>query len=91
MALPHRRIARMETNVDGSWELIRSEPGPDLAIFKTGYDWVKNPRNATTVKAVILDIADWVNVVAITPENRGTSQRPHHFFGDPVNSAFVKH
>lgn len=52
------------------WEVIRSEQGPDLVLFQARYDWVRNPRNAKPMKAVILESADWVNVVAITAEKK---------------------
>ena len=60
----------METNADKSWEIIKSEPGPNLVLFQARYDWVKNPRNEETFKAVILEAPDWVNIVAVTPEKK---------------------
>jgi 8-oxo-dGTP pyrophosphatase MutT (NUDIX family) len=60
----------METNDDKSWEIIKSEPGPDLGLFQARYDWVKNPRNEKTFRAVILESQDWVNVIAVTPEKK---------------------
>jgi ADP-ribose pyrophosphatase len=60
----------MGTKDDKSWEIIKSEPGPNLVLFQTRYDWVKNPRNEKTFKAVILEAHDWVNVVAVTPEKK---------------------
>ena len=60
----------MNTSMRKPWEVIRSEPGPDLVLFQTRYDWLQNPRNAKLLKAVILESADWVNVVAVTPENK---------------------
>jgi ADP-ribose pyrophosphatase len=60
----------MKTSDDQSWEITGSEPGPDLILFQARYDWVKNPRNQKTFKAVILESPDWVNVVAITPEKK---------------------
>ena len=60
----------MDSKTDKPWEVIRSEPGPDLILFRARYDWVRNPRNAMTMKAVILECPDWVNVVAVTPEKR---------------------
>jgi len=60
----------METNDDKSWEVIKSEPGPNLVLFQARYDWVKNPRNEKSFKAVILESRDWVNVVAVTPEKK---------------------
>jgi 8-oxo-dGTP pyrophosphatase MutT (NUDIX family) len=53
-----------------AWELIRSEQGPNLILFQARYDWVKHPLTAATMKAVILETADWVNVVALTPEKK---------------------
>lgn len=58
----------MNENIGKPWEVIRSEQGPDLILFQARYDWVRNPRNAKSMKAVILECPDWVNVVAITPE-----------------------
>jgi 8-oxo-dGTP pyrophosphatase MutT (NUDIX family) len=60
----------MDRKTDKPWELVRSEPGPDLILFRARYDWVRNPRNATTMKAVILECPNWVNVVAVTPEKK---------------------
>ena len=60
----------METNDGKSWEVIKSEPGPNLVLFQTRYDWVKNPRNGKSFKAVILESHDWVNIVAVTPEKK---------------------
>ena len=60
----------METNDQKSWEVIKSEPGPNLVLFQARYDWVKNPRNGKSIKAVILESRDWVNVVALTPEKK---------------------
>ena len=60
----------MDADQANSWEVIRSEQGPDLVLFKTRYDWVKNPRNARSMKAVILESPDWINIVAITPEKK---------------------
>lgn len=60
----------MDRNPEKSWEIIRSEQGPNLILFQARYDWVRNPRNDKFMKAVILESTDWVNVVAITPEKK---------------------
>jgi ADP-ribose pyrophosphatase len=60
----------MDTNMGKPWETVRSEEGPNLIIFQARYDWVKNPRNAKTMKAVILESADWINIVAITSQKK---------------------
>ncbi len=55
---------------DRVWKVTRSEPGPELSIFTTRYDWVENPRNKKILQALILEAPEWVNVVALTPEKR---------------------
>jgi ADP-ribose pyrophosphatase len=60
----------MENDLNLNWELVRSEPGPDLVLFKTRFDWVMNPRNSSQLKAVVLEASDWVNIVALTPEEK---------------------
>jgi ADP-ribose pyrophosphatase len=59
-----------KSNDKKAWELIRSEQGPNLILFQARYDWVKHPLTSATMKAVILETADWVNVVAITAEKK---------------------
>jgi 8-oxo-dGTP pyrophosphatase MutT (NUDIX family) len=63
-------MMQISKNGGRSWKRIRSEPGPDLVIFKARFDWIVNPRNGKTFKAVVLEARDWVNVVALTPEKR---------------------
>jgi 8-oxo-dGTP pyrophosphatase MutT (NUDIX family) len=53
-----------------SWKIIRSEPGPELILFKSHFDWLENPRNQMIQRAVILEARDWVNVIALTPQER---------------------
>jgi ADP-ribose pyrophosphatase len=52
------------------WRVVKSEPGPDLRIFKSRYDWIENPRNQKVLQALVLQASDWVNVVALTPEEK---------------------
>ncbi len=59
-----------DSNPLKSWKHIKTEPGPDLTLFRTRFDWLENPRNGHTVKATVLEAPDWVNVVALTPEGR---------------------
>lgn len=69
----------MDTNIEKPWEILRSEPGPDLILFRSRYDWVRNPRNARSLKALILESADWVNIVALTPEKKVVVVRQYRF------------
>ncbi|MBU4010193.1 MAG: NUDIX hydrolase [Proteobacteria bacterium] len=43
------------------------------------FDWLKNPRNAHTVKATVLESPDWVNVVALTPDEKVVVVYQHRF------------
>ena len=62
-----------------SWKLIKTEPGPDLTIFQTRFDWLENPRNGYTLKATVLEAPDWVNVVALTPAGELVVVRQYRF------------
>lgn len=62
-----------------SWNLIKTEPGPDLALFQARFDWLENPRNGQIVKATILEAPDWVNVVALTPGGELVAVRQQRF------------
>lgn len=52
------------------WVVEKSKPGEDLKVFKARYDWVRNPRNDFLLKATVLESQDWVNVIAVTDENK---------------------
>lgn len=69
----------MEANIERPWEVLGSEPGPDLILFQTRYDFVRNPRNTKSMKAVVLECADWVNIVAVTPEKKVVVVRQFRF------------
>ncbi len=61
------------------WKRERSETGPDLLIARARFDWVENPRTKETLRRLVLDTADWVNVVALTPERRVVVVRQYRF------------
>jgi ADP-ribose pyrophosphatase len=52
------------------WECVRSEPGPDLKLFTTRFDYMKNPRNEQTNKMIVIESEDSANVIAMTPEDQ---------------------
>ena len=52
------------------WQVLRSEQGPELKLFRVRYDWYKNPRNEKEFKRLVLETVDWVNIVALTAEKR---------------------
>ena len=53
-----------------NWRKARSEAGPDLLLFNARYDFMENPRNNKVMKRIVRETRDWVNVVAITPEEK---------------------
>ena len=64
---------------DADWERVKSEPGPDLIIFKARFDWLKNPRNARIMRVIVLETTDWVNIVAVTPGGKILVVRQYRF------------
>jgi 8-oxo-dGTP pyrophosphatase MutT (NUDIX family) len=52
------------------WKTIRSTPIGDFRIFKMRTDVSVNPRTGAEHDFVILDSVPWVNVIALTPDNK---------------------
>jgi ADP-ribose pyrophosphatase len=61
------------------WECDHSEPGPEISLFHARYNWMRNPRNGATLKTLVLEGGDWVNVAAITPEDKIVIVRQFRF------------
>ena len=61
------------------WELLRSETGPSLILFQARFDWVRNPRSGKSMKAIILEASDSVNVVALTAGGKIVVVRQYRF------------
>lgn len=61
---------KTESEAPEPWTCLKQEYGPDLKIFKVRYDLLKNPRNGMATQRVVLESVDWVNIVAMTRENR---------------------
>ncbi|NOT29501.1 MAG: NUDIX hydrolase [Planctomycetes bacterium] len=68
------------------WKRARSETGPDLLVARARFDWVENPRTGESMRRVVLDVADWVNVVALTPERRLVVVRQYRFGSGTVTT-----
>ena len=62
-----------------TWQTVSSEQGDDLIIFKVRYDQVVNPLNQQTIKAVVLESNDSVNVIAITRNDQVVMVRQYRF------------
>lgn len=69
----------MSEHVPPPWEHLDTEHGQDLILFQSQFSRYRNPRNGQVVRAVILQAPDWVNVVAVTPENEVVTVRQFRF------------
>jgi 8-oxo-dGTP pyrophosphatase MutT (NUDIX family) len=61
------------------WEHLDTEEGQDLILFQSQFSRYRNPRNDQVVRAVILQAPDWVNVVALTPEEEVVTVKQFRF------------
>lgn len=61
------------------WKTLGSKKGPDLKLFSSRFDLVENPRNGMTMDAVVIESADWVNIVALTPGGKVVLVEQHRF------------
>ena len=61
------------------WLPVKSGPGPDLKLFKVRQDWLKNPRTEQIMQRVVLESVDWVNVVALTQDQKVVVVRQYRF------------
>ena len=52
------------------WRVVRSEPGPDLILFRARFDTALHPRTGREKRRLILEAPDWCNIVAVTPDER---------------------
>lgn len=62
-----------------AYQLIKSEPGPDLGLFKVRFDHQQNQRNQYLLRAVVLEAKDSANVVAVTPKQEIILVRQYRF------------
>ncbi len=61
------------------WPLLRTTAGPSLKLFQILHERRENPRNGHAIDAVVLESADWVNVVPITPAGEIVFVRQYRF------------
>lgn len=53
-----------------NWQTLGSEPVADYRIFKVRRDRLVSPRTGGAHDFVVLESADWVNVIATTPKKQ---------------------
>ena len=61
------------------WQKVRSEPGPNLGILNVRFDWLKHPIEDRTLKRLVLESVDWINVVALTENGRSIMVEQYRF------------
>ena len=61
------------------WKLVSHRPGPDLKVFRSRIESRLNPRNGHRLDCLVLDSRDWVNVVALTQENKAVLVKQFRF------------
>ena len=55
---------------DLAWPLGARHPAGDYRIFKTAFVDGTHPRTGVTKRFSVIECVDWVNVIALTPEDR---------------------
>ncbi|GEM_PF-369468 len=63
----------------GHWEHLRSEPGMDMTIFRTRFNWMRNPRNGKEVRVTLAESADSVNGMVLTTDRQVVLTRQFRF------------
>ncbi len=56
------------TDDDLRWTKLKSEPGPELPLFRVRFDTLQHPTSSAEFQRMVLETSDWVNVVAITTD-----------------------
>jgi len=52
------------------WEKVGSQAGPELPLFRVRFDVMRHPGSGVTFRRLVLESADWVNVVAVTKDGK---------------------
>ncbi|NNC63947.1 MAG: NUDIX hydrolase [Gammaproteobacteria bacterium] len=61
------------------WERLRSEPGPEVPLFRVRLDLMCHRATAKQQECLVLESPDWVNVVALTPDRRVVMVEQYRF------------
>lgn len=66
------------------WDVIESRQVADYWIFKARVDRLRSPKTGNPHDFVVLETPDWINVIAITPDDQAILVRQiRHGTGDP--------
>ena len=67
------------TNNPAPWPERGSRAGPDLILFRTRWNKLVNPRTGDELERLVLETPDWVNAIALTPDERVVIVRQFRF------------
>ena len=74
-------------NADLVWPLGARHPGGDYKVFKTSFVDATHPRTGAPKRFSLIECGDWVNVIALTPDDRVVLIRQ---FRPGTNSVYVE-
>jgi 8-oxo-dGTP pyrophosphatase MutT (NUDIX family) len=59
-----------DRNPNLAWRLGARHPGGDYKIFKTAFVEAAHPHTGTLKRFSLIECVDWVNIIALTPDDR---------------------
>ncbi|MCY4093973.1 MAG: NUDIX hydrolase [Gammaproteobacteria bacterium] len=62
-----------------TWTKVRSERGENLNILQVRHDWLEHPTSKAVMKRLVLESVDWINIVALTPDDKSVMVRQYRF------------
>lgn len=62
-----------------TWKKIRSEQGENLNILQVRHDWLEHPTSKAVMKRLVLESVDWINIVALTTDEKSVMVRQYRF------------
>jgi ADP-ribose pyrophosphatase len=67
------------TDHPANWERVSTRQADDMLLFRPRWDAMRNPRTGAVLDRLVLETPDWVNVVAITPDDLVVCVRQFRF------------
>jgi hypothetical protein len=63
-------MTRPDSTLDLAWKLGARLPGHDYGIFRTSFVEAEHPRGGGHKRFSLIECVDWVNVIALTSDDR---------------------
>ena len=68
------------------WTRVSSKDGPNLIVFRSRFDRMTHPKTGVELDRLVLKTGDWVNVVALTKDQRLVVVRQYRFGTEEVTT-----